>query len=179
MVHDEPVRADATRNADAILQAARDVVAEQGVDAPMSAIAARAGLAVGTLYRHHPSKEHLVAAVVEDATRRMVALLEDALAAEDAADLEDVLREVAEIYASDRAFKESRARGGSLIDLDDDLTARGWRAFERLLDGAQAAGTLRADVVAEDVVELLAGVPADAARRGPYLAVVLRGLRPA
>lgn len=178
MVHDGPVRADATRNADAILQAARDVVAEQGIDAPMSAIAGRAGVAVGTLYRHHPSKEHLVAAVVEDATRRMVALLEDALAAPEPADLESLLVEVAQIYASDRAFKESRARGGSLIDLDDELTARGWAAFERLLAGAQAAGVLRPDVVAEDVLELLAGVPVDAARRGPYLSVVLRGLRP-
>ena len=63
MLHDVRVRVDAQRNRDRILEAARSLVAETGVDATMEDIARHAGVAVGTLYRHFPAKEDLVAAI--------------------------------------------------------------------------------------------------------------------
>ncbi|GAB3259938.1 TetR/AcrR family transcriptional regulator [Kineococcus gypseus] len=60
---DRKVRADAQRNLDALLGAARDVFAADGVDAPVREIAARAGVGVGTLYRHFPQRSDLVTAV--------------------------------------------------------------------------------------------------------------------
>jgi AcrR family transcriptional regulator len=182
------VRADAVRNANAILEAAREVVAERGIDAPMAVIAERAGVAVGTLYRHHPSKEHLVAAVVEDSTRKVVVALETALdrvrgGAAVGAQLEAVLLTAAETYAADRAFKEGAHRPpddppAARQAPDDALARRGWAALTALLERAQTAGAVRADVAVDDVVAILAAVPGSSARRERYLAVMLAGLRP-
>lgn len=176
------MRADAVRNAGAILDAARAVVAEHGIEAPMSLIAARAGVAVGTLYRHHPSKEHLVRAVAEDSTRRAVDLLEQALAELDggtppAQVLDDTLVAVGRIYATDRAFKLHL--GGGEHPGDGALVERGWAAITTLLERCRRAGAVRADITAEDVAATLAATPVDGARRKTFLAIVCRGLRPA
>ncbi|WP_370290051.1 TetR/AcrR family transcriptional regulator [Nocardioides sp.] len=181
------MRSDAARNSEAILQAARDVVAEEGIGASMVRIAERAGVAVGTLYRHHPSKDHLVGAVVQDATRRLVDLLDAALArietdGDVGREFETALASAAETYATDRAFKEYRAQArGAAVDLPgaDQLEARGYAALDDLVAAAHRAGTLRADVGAADVLEILAAVPTSPERRATYLAVVLAGLRSA
>lgn len=186
MVHDASMRSDAARNSEAILQAARDVVAEEGIGASMARIAERAGVAVGTLYRHHPSKDHLVGAVVQDATRRLVDLLDSALArieggSDVGRELEAALRSGAETYATDRAFKEYRAQArDAAVDLPgaDRLEARGYAALDELVAAAHRAGALREDVGAADVLEILAAVPTSPERRATYLAVVLAGLRP-
>lgn len=186
MVHDERVRSDAARNARAIIDAARAVVAEQGIGAPMSAIAARAGVAVGTLYRHHPTKQDLVGAVVADTVHRMADLCEGALArARDGADpgeeLAALLRAVASVHVSDRAFKESAGAldEASLADpAPGSDTARALAAVEALLALARGAGSVRPEVEVGDLLVLLTGAPADPARLETYLAVVVAGLRP-
>lgn len=178
------VRADATRNAAAILTAARAVVGERGIEAPMSAIAERAGVAVGTLYRHHPTKQDLVAAVVADSLQRVTADAEAALRrVEDGEPAGAVLTElvgaVAEVYVSDRAFKEAAGSAGAPSEAPRDGDAvRAWSAVAELLARAQSAGEVREDVDVVDLAALLSAVPGDERRRRTYLAVVLSGLCP-
>lgn len=187
------MRADARRNRTRIVDAARALVAEGGIGVPMEDIARRAGVAVGTLYRHFPAKEDLVAAVVEDGTARIATLAEQALAAVDGgahagAELAALFREVADRLATDRAFKAATGQ----LDHDHDPEAaiagaepdsaagRAMRAITALLDRARAAGAVRPDTTLTDLVMLLGSVPgpeADAGRRARYVEIVLDGLR--
>src|ERR671933_2832847 len=80
MPHVVNMRQDAVRNRTRILEAARELVAVQGPDVSMEAIAGLAGVAVGTLYRHHPTKAALLTAVVADSAERLAADAEAALA---------------------------------------------------------------------------------------------------
>src|SRR5579859_7837972 len=73
------LRADAARNRDAIVAVARDVFAEQGLEAPLEAIAARAGVGIATLYRRFPSREKLVAAALVDKVNQYAQAAEQAL----------------------------------------------------------------------------------------------------
>ena len=79
MVHLVNVRADAARNSARIFEAARQLVAAQGPEVPMEAIAGRAGVAVGTLYRHHPTKAALLLAVLTDSAEQLADATEQAL----------------------------------------------------------------------------------------------------
>ena len=182
------VRVDAQRNRDRILEAARALVAETGVDATMEDIARRAGVAVGTLYRHFPAKEDLVAAVVEDSLAQMASLTEGALAAVHAgappgASLGDLFRELAERHATDQAFKSAAGR----LDVDAEIAAaapgsavsRSVLAITELLRRAQLAEQVRADLTLADLAVLLAAVPgADVPPplRGRFLDIVIAGL---
>lgn len=178
------VRSDATRNAAAILRAAREVMGERGPAASMAEIADRAGVAVGTLYRHHPTKQDLVAAVAADSVRRIAGEAEAALRRADEGappgqELVDLVASVARTHVDDRVFKQAAgsAQPYAREPLDDSEAARAWRAVATLLARAQAAGQVRTDVGIDDLVVLLAGVPDDVQRLPTYLAVVLAGLR--
>ncbi|HEY0815895.1 MAG TPA: helix-turn-helix domain-containing protein [Pseudonocardia sp.] len=187
------MRVDAQRNRARILEAARALVAETGVDATMEDIARHAGVAVGTLYRHFPAKEDLVAAVVEDSLAQMASLTEGALAAVHAGappgvSLGELFREVAERYASDRAFKS--AAGHLDVDVDSEIEAaapgtaiaRSALAISELLRRAQLAGEVRADLTLADLAVLLAAVPgAEVPRdsRARFVDIVIAGLAPA
>lgn len=178
------MRSDAARNARAILRAARDAVADEGIGASMASIAARADVAVGTLYRHYPDKERLIAAVVEDATRRMVERITAAErrvddGADVGAELDALVRELAEVHAADRPFKHGEMLDPDTLSRSDDpLVAEGWQALGRLVAQAQREGAVRTDVGLADLVVLVTSVPDDPERRRAYVAVVLDGLRP-
>ncbi|HXV92879.1 MAG TPA: helix-turn-helix domain-containing protein, partial [Pseudonocardia sp.] len=120
MVHLVQVRADAQRNRARILDAARELVAVAGGDVTMEDIAGRAGVAVGTLYRHFPAKEDLVAAVVEDSVTQIAELAERAVAAVDAG--ADPGEQVGELFA---AVAERHARDRAIKDAARSVTARG------------------------------------------------------
>ena len=81
---ERPLRRDAQANRERIVAAARAAFAADGIEVPVEEIARRAGVGMGTLYRHFPTKEDLVDAVLEDAFAEFVALAEQALAEEDA-----------------------------------------------------------------------------------------------
>ena len=168
MLHDVRVRVDAQRNRDRILEAARALVAETGVDATMEDIARHAGVAVGTLYRHFPAKEDLVAAVVEDSLAQMASLTEGALAAVHAgappgAAIGELFREIAERHATDQAFKSAAGR----LDVNAEIAAaapgspiaRSVAAISELLERAQIAEQIRGDLTLADLGVLLAAVP--------------------
>ena len=105
-----PLRADARRNRERILEVAREVFASEGLSVPIDTVAARAGIGVGTVYRHFPTKEALFAAIVTD---RVEALGADARAAleddDPGAALFGFLTTMAERSATDMALADAFA----------------------------------------------------------------------
>ena len=177
-----PRRADAERNRARILAAASELFAERGLDASMPELAERAGVGVGTVYRAFPDKDHLLGAVMAERLRWLAGEIEAATAASDPwAAFTDVIWKGAALHVKDRGFHQCMR---AALELPDVREARGRTldAFQRLIERAQAAGVMRADVVAEDVPMLLAGVGLSRAA-GPgaawerHLAVVIDGLR--
>jgi AcrR family transcriptional regulator len=146
-------QAEARRNDLAVLEAARDVFAAQGADAPISAVAARAGVGVGTLYRRYGSKTELLQRLCVLAMEQALAAAGDALAAADpwdglcgyiAACVELRSGALATLAGQIETTAEMRATARRSMARLDELVAR-----------AQAAGHLRADVTALDVSWLI------------------------
>ena len=183
------VRSDAVRNRARVLEAARALVARDGAEVRMDAIAAEAGVAVGTLYRHFATKEALVAAVVDDSVHALASRAESARAAVDGgadpfAELEQLVRGVAQSYAQDRALKAAAATLGAEVHVDPRETgstaARAMAAVDDVLRRGRDAGTVRPDVTTEDLLVVLTQVP-DEAVTGVgslerYLRTLLRGI---
>jgi len=188
--HDEPrsMRTDALKNRQRILDAAEEIFAAEGVTVPIDAVAERAGLGVGTLYRHFPNKEALFEAIVLDRLERLLATAKAYEGTDDRGEaLFEFLGELADQAASKRDLFE--ALGSAGIDLKsrcsslfDELMA----GVEKLLARAVEEGTVRDDVSANEVVVLIvgachtggeSGLSSEAIRR--MVGVVLDGLRPA
>src|ERR1700722_2388639 len=140
------MRADAQRNHDAVLAAAKAVFVQAGTDAPMEDVARAAGVGKGTLYRRFPTREHLFAAILQDRVDELDASAQHAL---DAPDVWRVLSEWLELY--DRGATEypgMSARVGKW--LSDDGSAVGTlcgpmrNSFARLFERAREEGPLRA-----------------------------------
>ncbi|GGP49897.1 TetR/AcrR family transcriptional regulator [Saccharothrix coeruleofusca] len=166
--------AEARRNDARVLAAASAVFEELGDDAPVSAIARRAGVGMGSLYRRYPTKEVLVHDVCLAALQRVADLAESALRDDDAwGALERVLRGTVESGAT-KLLGLRRTR-------TDDLRAaaeRAGAALERLVERARAEGGLREGVSAGDLLHLARLVTgAEPGLRERYLALVLDGLR--
>ena len=181
------MRADARRNREAVIEGARSVMALKGLDAQMDEIAREAGVGVGTVYRHFPTKDDLIAALADYRFQRLAEFAREALEEEDAgAAFERYLTRGAELQADDRtlsevmrdrpeAMQEAAQRVG-LLELTRQVMTR-----------AQEAGAVRADAVAEDVPMMMCGlgtstpgcsgpfITATTWRR--YLAIMLDGLR--
>ena len=150
------LRADAERNRERILAAAREVFAERGLDAPFDAIAQRAGVGQATLYRRFPRREDLIAACFAPKLAEYAAALEDALAAPDAwTGFCAFFEHVCAMQAADQGVQDVLT---TTFPTDRAVEAQRAHAFERLTElirRAQAQGMLRADFVSEDVVLLL------------------------
>ena len=178
---DRRVRADAQRNIDALLQAALAVFATSGVDAPVREIAEQAGVGIGTMYRHFPQRADLVAAVF----RHEVDACADAapiLAAEHAPGeaLARWLERFAAFIATKRGLASALHSGNPVFDtLPGYFTKRLLPALQSLLDAAIAAGEVRADVDADDLLNAVAGLcsHADPARSRRMVALLIDGLR--
>lgn len=178
-----PRRADAARNDARILAAARDVFVELGAEAPVSVIAERAGVGMGTLYRRYPSKEDLIRAL-------SLATMEDTRkAAEEAYAHPDPWQGFVTFIDTcvEAGVDGSPRLTGSFAVTDEILQAsrRARDAVQRLVERAQAAGALRDDVNAHDVVLVLhvlrelrvAHRDRDPGLRQRFTAIVLDGLR--
>jgi AcrR family transcriptional regulator len=173
-----PLRADARRNRDKILAAARDAFAASGYGVPLDEIAALAGVGPGTVYRHFPTKEALFEAVV---TARVENLISDARTRGDAADAGHAffgfLARIAAEAAAKRDLPDAIAIAGSL---PQDLFA----ALDVLLRHAQAAGAVRADISTAELIVLLKSLirsiqdASGSVMSDRILAVVADGLRP-
>jgi AcrR family transcriptional regulator len=148
-------RADAVRNREAIVEAAAEVLAEQGAAVDVREIARRSGVGMGTLYRHFPKKEDLVRTVLR---REFAEWAESArLAAIDAEDpwaaLADFYQQALTGYARHRAIVENFALTWAEPDLEGIQQLR--RVIERLCARATAAGLLRPGVTTDDLLLLL------------------------
>jgi AcrR family transcriptional regulator len=147
----EPGRRDAVRNYHLILDAARDVLGESGAEASMEQIAARAGVGVGTVYRHFTSKDALIDELLQIALDQTIDAAQNALARTDGHGLEEFLRALGQSFAS-------HARYASLLleRSTDDAAARWIRAaIGQLTARAAAAGRLSPGVTADDVMALI------------------------
>ena len=188
------MRVDAVRNRDRILEVARELIARDGPSVSMDEIAAAAGVAVGTLYRHHPTKAALVAAVVDAVVGQIAAAAHEASArvaagAPAGPALAEVFRVVARRHAQDEAVKAAAASLGAVVPTLDGVSepefpvasaeAAAWRAMHELLASAIAEGSVRADLTALDLIALLLGTPGPPIPnevRDRYIEVVLDGI---
>ncbi|MGB3437976.1 MAG: helix-turn-helix domain-containing protein [Actinophytocola sp.] len=153
----KPLRADARRNRARILDAAAEVFAERGVAASTEEIAARAGVAIGTVFRHFPTKQDLLGASLKD-------LLADLTSAGDA-DLFAFFTRVVTSAAEKKVVVELLAREGVAVGVEGPVAALG-DTVGGLLTAGQEAGTIRADVRLDEVLALLTATAAGALRAG-------------
>jgi AcrR family transcriptional regulator len=182
---DRPLRADAQRNRDKLLSAATAAFAAEGEDAALETVAARAGVGIGTLYRHFPNRDALVIATYQHEVDALCAAAADLLAAQPA---DEALRAWTERFAGYVATKRRmgnalRSAAGSDSPLFAQTRERILGALRLLLDAGGVAGTLRSDVDPTDVMRVINGIwylpdgPQWRADVGRMLDLVIDGLR--
>jgi len=184
------LRADARRNRDRILNAAKEMFAERGPDAPMEEIARRASVGVGTLYRRFPDREALLRAVTVDNFNAIVADGRAAVAGESSAwlALSRFLRHCVNARMGVQLLPNSE-RTSAIIREDQharEAQHAMTKTIESLVNAARDEGVLRQDVDTGDVVVLLSLLLRPVHHDGPEIAelaatrsvtVVLDGLR--
>ena len=154
-IADRPLRADAARNAERILRAARDVYGELGPDAPMEAIARRAGVGERTLYRRFPTKGDLISAALDQSIAEdLTPAIEEARHADDPMHgLTQLIEAAISLGAREHNLLTAARRAGSLTP---DISTSLYEALHDLAWRGQQAGLVRADLVADDLPRLIA-----------------------
>jgi AcrR family transcriptional regulator len=179
-----PARADAARNRAALLAAAEDEFAEHGLSASVADIARRAGVAKGTVFRHFPTKEDLIASIV---CEHITVLAEAARRLADSTDAGAALLEFLTIAADQRqrhdlTFLQSASTGHpSVTAVGEALHEH----LETLVDRARASGAIRTDITEADVflmmcapIHIVGNLTAPAPLLWQrYLAIIFDGLR--
>lgn len=181
---EHPKRADARRNRERLLVAARDVFSREGGGASMEAIAREAGVGVGTLYRHFPRRIDVVEAVYRTDVDTLVATAERVTAElEPWPAMVEFLEALVRYAQGKRTFlNELHEAFEKNPDLRTDMMARVRGAVQLVVGRAQEAGVVRADVNGADLLQLVgpmcsnATLTADQSER--LLTVVLDGLHP-
>jgi AcrR family transcriptional regulator len=178
------VRADAQRSLDALLLAAKEVFATSGVDAPVREIADKAGVGLGTLYRHFPQRADLIAAVFRreiDACADIAPVLAQSQAPFDA--LASWVQRYAAFVGTKRGLAQALHSGDPAFDsLPGYFDQRLRPALRALLEPAVAAGAVRADVDADELLSAVASLGMSARDAGPgrterMVALLVDGLR--
>lgn len=182
---DRKLRVDAARNRERILEAAAAVFADRGLDASLDEVAHRAGVGVGTVYRRFPNKEALADALFQKKIEDMVALAQEAAGYPDAwQGFVHFIRQALEWQVRNRGFRQlllQRDLGCHQVGAARDAITP---LLDQIIGRAQAAGKLRADVVANDVPMLVTMIGAVADYVGcsdpllweRYLTLILDGL---
>jgi AcrR family transcriptional regulator len=152
---DRPLRADAARNAERILRAARDVYDELGPEAPIEAIARRAGVGERTLYRRFPTKADLIRAALDHCIAKdLTPTIETVRRADDPLrGLAQLIDAAISLGARERNLLTAAQRAGSLTP---DISNTLYEALSELARRGQQAGVVRADLVADDLPRLVA-----------------------
>jgi AcrR family transcriptional regulator len=150
------LRADAARNRAAIVEAARAVFAEHGLDAPLDEIARRAGTGNATLYRRFPTRGDLVAAVFAERMAEHLEAVEAGLADQNPwRGFAFYVETVGAMQARDRGIADLVTMDVSAAPEVERLRSRAFDGLVHLVERARAAGVLRADFTTQDVVLLL------------------------
>ena len=179
------LRVDARRNREAVFAAAKELFADQGLDAQMPDVARAAKVGVGTVYRHFPTKDDLIAAMATERFERFAEKARESLEMDDAWEgLAEFIRFAAQVQADDRGICDvmaerrdlmgQAAQGAGLPELSEELVKR-----------AQKAGQLRRDLEWEDIPMIACGLGSitqqtmgPATGRWPRLVeIILDGLR--
>jgi AcrR family transcriptional regulator len=184
-VAERPLRADARRNQEKLIAAAREAFTAHGIEAPLDDIARRAGVGPGTLYRHFPTRESLLAAVYVSDIETLAARAAELRAGRSPIDaLTAWINEQMDYIGHKRglgaAIKSMLGTNSEIMDYCRD-TLRG--AVADLLEPAQADGSIRKDIDPATLLRLVHGVGVASESqpdKGEFmLSVVLAGLRPA
>ena len=177
-----PQRADARRNRDALVAAARDVFTADGGSAPLEDVAERAGVGVGTLYRHFPNRRALLEAVYRDEVEAMARSADELAEVEPWEALSRWFHQYVGFAATKRALAEAllvaAPDSDALVACRTMLADAGTRLVER----AQQAGAVRPEVEFGDIGRIVGGIAvspgADDEQKERMLQLVLDGLRP-
>ena len=168
---ERPQRADAKRNRERILESARDAFAAHGADTQMDEVARLAGVGVGTVYRHFPTKESLLGELVRQQMERMAENSRAALGrdGEPFAVFADVLRENAAIASGNAAIQYAMLGAGEGVwEYAGEPQAELLGLTQEMITRAQGAGTMRPDVNAIDIPMLMCGVCATMTHTKPH-----------
>jgi AcrR family transcriptional regulator len=180
------LRTDAERNRTRIIEAATAAFARRGLDVPLEEVADEAGVGIGTLYRRFSGRDELIGACFERRLAEYATAAEEALAAPDGwTGFSGYITRICAMQAADRGLADVLNRSLPNAKALEAHRARGYAVSVRLIERAQAEGSLRADVVAEDVALLFmanAGVIEVTQRAAPdawrrLVAIFLEGLR--
>lgn len=178
LVSRRPKRADARRNFDALVAAARDTFAEKGAQTSLEDLARRAGVSIATLYRNFPTREDLVEEVHREEVEALCRAADDVVELEPWEALVAWLNRFVEYIGTKLAFADALNR-----------STEGFQAGRRamraaggpLLERAQRAGAARQEVSIDDVLRMISGIStveyADQEQRERVLKVALAGLR--
>jgi len=177
-----PKRADALRNYEKVLAAARDAFAEGGEATPLEEIAQRAGVGIGTLYRNFPNRQALVEALYVDEVEQVCRAAADFADAEPWDALTGWIDRVVSYIGTKLALATELQK---YLDADSELFTACrtslWSAGEPLLERAQDAGVVRKDITIGELIHLVVGIvkipTADLAQKEHLLRVALDGLR--
>lgn len=182
-----PVRSDAKRNRERLVASARELFAQSGIEVSVEEITQHAGVGMGTLYRHFPTKDELIDAVLEDAFAEIIEIAREAAAAEDAWNgLTHFFERMLALHAANRGVKDivaARAHGARRAEA---MRARIRPLLTHVIETAHEQGTLRRDFTIDDlplvvwtagrIIELTESAAPGLWRR--YLGLLLDGLRP-
>lgn len=180
------LRSDAARNRAALVAAAREVMAERGLEAPLDEIARRAGIGNATLYRRFPRRIDLIAAVFADRMADHARAVQAALDVSDSWEgFRGYLEAVADLQVHDRGIADLITMDVSMAPEIEALRDHAFRGLVQVIERAKAAGALRADATPEDVLVILeanAGLvtraqPAERQASRRLIHLVLDGLR--
>ncbi len=181
-----PLRSDALRNRALLINAARELFAERGVDVALEEVARRAGVSIGTLYNRFPTRPALIEAVFADRLEKIAGYAMAALAdPEPWQGFAGYLTNVCELQAADRGFNEVAARGLADSPANQALRRKVGEAMAELIERAKRAGVVRADLATEDLAFVVWGIAQTVERTASvaprlwrrHLALLLDGFR--
>ena len=180
---ERPKRADARRNRELLIEAARTVFSTQGAGAPMEAIAKQAGVGVGTLYRHFPNRLDLVEAVYESDVQELAATAQRVVAELEPGPAVDAFFDAFVRYAQTKQalLGELQQSFEKHPDLRSRCREQIESSFDLVIERARQAGAIRGDVSGSDVMQLTApvctntSISAEQSQR--LISMILDGLR--
>jgi len=182
---EKPLRRDAERNRQRILDAARELFAEEGLGVTLNDVAHHAGVGVGTVYRRFPDKAQLIDELFEQRLDDIVGLASRALDEPDAwQGLKGFLQRMLELQSNDRGVKDLITASTDGLDRVAQIRSRLLPIGLELVRRAREAGQIRPDVAAPDlpIIQLMLSTLIDASRDvSPdlwrrYLGIITRGL---